>query len=139
MILGIGIDLLLNSRLKKLLEKSPQAFLERVFTVKEIEIYQNNFSNRKLFSKQEIGHLAKRFCAKEAFSKAIGTGVGRGINFNDIEIKNDNLGKPYIEVINDKIFFLQNHFDCKKFNIHLTITDQNSISGAVVIIEKITD
>ncbi|MFZ9181482.1 MAG: holo-ACP synthase [Rickettsiales bacterium] len=138
MILGIGIDLLLNSRLKKLLENSPQAFLKRVFTDNEIKIYQNNFPKKKLFSKLAIGHLAKRFCAKEAFAKAIGTGIGRGINFNDIEIKNDNLGKPFIEIINDKNVFLQNHFNCKKFNIHLTITDQNSISGAVVIIEKIT-
>ena len=63
----------------------------------------------------------------------------KNINFNDIEIKNNNLGKPFIEIINDKNVFLQNHFNCKKFNIHLTITDQNSISGAVVIIEKITD
>ncbi|MFM7557893.1 MAG: holo-ACP synthase [Alphaproteobacteria bacterium] len=138
MIIGIGIDLLLNSRLKKLLEKSKESFLKRVFTTKEIEIYKNIFSEKNLFSKSAIAHLAKRFCAKEAFAKAIGTGIGRGINFVDIEIKNDNLGKPYIEILNDKNIFLQNLFDCKKFNIHLTITDQNSISSAVVIIEKIT-
>lgn len=138
MIIGIGIDLILNSRLKKLLENSKESFLNRVYTVKEIEIYRNNFAEKKLTSKQVVSHLAKRFCAKEAFAKAIGTGIGRGINFNDIEIKNDNLGKPYIEIINNKNIFLQNHFNCKKFNIHLTITDQNSISSAVVIIEKIT-
>jgi len=136
MIIGIGIDLILNYRIKKLMENSPENFLKRIYSSKEIEIFNNIFANKKKFSSQAIAHLAKRFCAKEAFAKAIGIGIGRGINFNDIEIKNDNLGKPFIEIINNKNIFLQKLFNCKNFNIHLTITDQKSISSAVVIIEK---
>ena len=83
-VIGTGIDIVENSRIKKsLLLKS---FLNRIFTQKEISI------SKKINNK--TSYFAKRFAAKEAFVKSLGTGFREGLNFNDISIVNDKLGKP---------------------------------------------
>jgi holo-[acyl-carrier protein] synthase len=82
--------------------------------------------------------FSKRFAAKEAFAKAIGLGIGRGIDFLDIEVENNELGKPQIKILNNKEEFLKKHFNCKNFVIHLSLTDENPLAGAYVIIEKIS-
>ena len=83
-IIGIGIDIVKNSRIKKsILNKS---FLYRVFTNKEIFISKN--------IKNKASYFAKRFAAKEAFVKSLGTGFRDGFNFKDISVINDKLGKP---------------------------------------------
>lgn len=136
MIIGIGIDLLSNNRLQKVIKKFDEKFLRRIFTNYEIAefnklsiVSQKNTVNTNNF-------LAKRFASKEAFAKALGVGIGKYINFNDIEIFNDLNGKPYIRIINDKEKIIKKLLNCRKFNIHLTITDEKTICGAMVIIEK---
>lgn len=133
MILGVGIDLVSVVRIEDLMLQFKEKFSEKIFTKNEIlsaEKIQN--------SAQKISFFAKRFAAKEAFSKALGLGIGRGINFSDIEVKNGELGSPHIEILNDKMKFICDHFACKKVAIHLSLTDENSLASAFVIIEKIS-
>ena len=85
-IIGNGVDIIKNSRINNSLKI--KGFLNRIFTEKEIQ------QGKKL--KNKINFYAKRFAAKEAFVKAIGTGFRSDINFNDIEINNHKNGKPYI-------------------------------------------
>jgi len=132
MILGVGTDLISVSRIEKLISQFQQRFSEKIFTENEIscaEKFRNSLP-RALF-------FAKRFAAKEAFAKAIGLGIGRGVDFKDIEIENDKLGKPQIKILNGKKEFLENHFACKSFSVHLSLTDESSFASAFVVIEKI--
>ena len=89
MILGIGTDIFEVERMKNRLEKQP-SFIEGVFTDTEIK-YCNQFKNK-------AQKFAARYAAKEALLKALGTGWRDGINFKDINIINDDLGKPNIEL-----------------------------------------
>ncbi len=133
MILGIGTDLISVTRIEKLISQFQVRFSQKIFTKNEIENANkiNNSLVKTLF-------FAKRFAAKEAFAKATGLGIGRGIEFKDIEVENNNLGKPEIKILNDKTNFLQEHFSCKKFAVHLSLTDERSYASAYVIIEKIS-
>ena len=84
-ILGLGIDIIDIRRIKKNINN--KKFISRIFTTNEIK--NNKNKNKEM-------HYAKRYAAKEAFSKALGTGFRNQLNFKNIEIKNDKLGKPYI-------------------------------------------
>ena len=130
MILGIGSDIVEIARIFKAIEKFGDKFLTKIFTSNEIIAAQNKSFKKNAF-------YAKRFAAKEAFSKACGTGIGRGINFNDIEVFNDDFGKPKIKILNNKNSVLQKLFGCKNFAIHLSISDEKSLAQAFVIIEKL--
>ena len=127
-ILGIGIDIVEIHRLKKILLKKESNFKKKIFTINEVA-----YCEKKLNS---ISCYSKRFAAKEAFVKALGTGFRKNINFKDIEVVNKHYGKPYllinIKVIN-KIKIL---FKVKKFNISLSISDEKKYSIACVIISK---
>ncbi len=133
MILGIGTDLISVKRIEKLIIQFKEKFLQKIFVESEI----SKADSIKIFEKRTLFY-AKRFAAKEAFSKAIGLGIGRGIDFKDIEIGNDNLGKPQIKILNGKEEFLKKHFNCKNFAIHLSLTDEDPIASAFVTIEKIS-
>ena len=84
-ILGIGVDIIENKRIKNSIKN--HRFKERIYSQKELK--QSNLS------KDKIGYFSKRFAAKEAFAKALGTGFRNNLNFKDIEIINDKLGKPH--------------------------------------------
>lgn len=116
MIVGIGLDVVDIVRIKKACERR-RGFPERVLTNKEFLIYQ------KLTGKRKEEFLAGRFSAKEAFSKALGTGIGK-VKFHDIEILNDQFGKPEIK----KAPF--------EGNAWISITHTDSIAAAQVILEN---
>ncbi|MBO6491960.1 MAG: holo-ACP synthase [Pelagibacteraceae bacterium] len=127
-ILGTGIDIVENYRLKEILLKKKSNFKKRIFTINEV-LYCEKKSN-------SISCYAKRFAAKEAFAKALGIGFRKNINFKDIEVVNNTYGKPYISInkkIANKIRIL---FKVKKFNILLSISDEKKYSIASVIISK---
>ena len=88
MIAGIGVDIVENKRIKLLIKNDK--FVERVFSKNE------KLSSKKI--KNKVNFFSKRYAAKEALSKALGTGIGRGINFKDVSVKNEKLGKPYYEL-----------------------------------------
>jgi len=89
-IFGIGTDIVNIKRMEKLLSKQGDIFKKRVFSKKEILYCEKKVNSSSYY--------AKRFAAKEAFSKALGTGIRKGINLKDIEIFNDKGGKPNIKL-----------------------------------------
>tara|TARA_B110001454_G_scaffold210550_1_gene225166 strand:+ start:92 stop:478 length:387 start_codon:yes stop_codon:yes gene_type:complete len=125
-VIGTGIDIIENSRFKKTIKN--KNFLNRVFSKKEIFL-----SNKK---KDKNSYFAKRFAAKEAFSKSIGTGIGRGLNFNDITVINDKLGKPYFIITKKIKNFISKKFKVNTFNFFLSISDEKKYSIALVIFQK---
>ena len=126
MIYGIGTDIVNIDRIKSILEKNQKRFASKILTVEEYNFYNNNKSS-------EANYFAKRFAAKEAFSKALGTGIGKDLSFQDICIKNDNKGKPYFS-FSKKI---QNYLDIRDIkNTFISISDENDNAIAFVILEK---
>ena len=125
-IIGNGVDIIKNSRINKSLKI--KGFLNRIFTEKEIQ------QGRKL--KNKINFYAKRFAAKEAFVKAIGTGFRSDINFIDIEIKNYKNGKPYISISKKLNNFLKKKFKIQRYKVFLSLSDEKDYSIAFVVIDK---
>ena len=124
-IYGIGSDIISNIRIKKSLKN--KKFLKRIFSMQEIK------KGSKL--KNKFMYFSKRFAAKEAFVKALGTGFRDNINFNSISILNDKKGKPYIKFeksLNKKIKALTKK---KKLNIFISLADEKDYSLAFVIIQ----
>ena len=126
-IIGNGVDIIQNSRIKKLL-KNPK-FLLRVFSKSEIK------ASKKI--KNKTNFFAKRFAAKEAFVKSIGTGFRKSINFKDIYVKNNRLGKPKLLFNNKVKNIMVKKFKSKKFNVFLSLSDEKRYSIAYVIINKL--
>ncbi len=120
---GIGIDLCGVERFLKL--KNDNHFLERIFTQNEIAYCSKKRRAEECF--------AARFAAKEAFMKAIGTGLAGKISFKDIEVCKDDSGAPYLELYNGSKEAL-NNTGCSK--VHLSISHERNMAAAVVIIEK---
>jgi len=85
-ILGIGVDIIQNKRIKKSIKNNN--FKNRIYSAKELKLSSLSINKTSFFS--------KRFAAKEAFAKALGTGIRNSLNFKDIEVINDKLGKPII-------------------------------------------
>ena len=125
-ILGIGVDIVENSRITKSLKNNH--FIKRIFSNLEILI-ANELKDKK-------SYYSKRFAAKEAFAKSIGTGFRNNLNFKDISVVNDKLGKPSF-VINDKIKkIIKKEFKVSSFNFFLSISDEKKYSIAYVILQK---
>ena len=125
-ILGIGVDIVENSRISKSLKN--KIFIERIFSNKEILI-------AKKF-KDKNNYYSKRFAAKEAFVKSIGTGFRDKLNFKDISIVNDKLGKPSF-IISEKIKkIVKRQFKTSSFDFFLSISDEKKYSIAYVILQK---
>ena len=121
MILGNGVDIVDNLRIKKAIKN--QRFINRIFSKDEIK------NSKKMNNK--IQFYAKRFAAKEAFLKAIGTGISKGLILRDISVKNNKDGKPML-VINKKIKqYILRKYRIKKFNTHLSLSDENNYSIAL--------
>ena len=127
-ILGTGIDIVENYRLKKILLKKKSNFKKKIFTMNEVA-----YCEKKLNS---ISCYSKRFAAKEAFVKALGIGFRKNINFKDIEVVNNTYGKPYISINKEITNKIKTIFKVKKFNILLSISDEKKYSIASVIISK---
>ena len=127
-VLGTGIDIVENYRLKKLLLKKKSNFKNKIFTNNEIAYCEKKSNITNCYS--------KRFAAKEAFVKALGTGFRKNINFKDIEVLKNHYGKPYILINKKVINKIKTLFKVKKFNILLSISDETKYSIASVIISK---
>jgi holo-[acyl-carrier protein] synthase len=116
MIIGTGVDITEVNRLRKAVEKWGKDFLERVFTQSELK---NAKTRGSLYQ-----HLAGRFAAKEAIFKALNV---RELTWQDVEILNDEAGRPVAKIINEKI---------KKVDIHLSISHVKSYAVASAIITE---
>ena len=124
--LGIGIDIVQNSRIRKSIVN--KKFLLRIFTNDEI--------NKSKKTKNKTAFFSKRFAAKEAFSKALGTGFREKLKFKDISINNNKHGKPSIKINNKLLSLINKKFKTKKINVLLSISDESKHSIAFVILEK---
>ena len=121
-IYGIGTDIIDILRIKKALKN--KNFKKKIFSNSEIK-YMELKANK-------IAGYAKRFAAKEAFSKALGTGISSGIVFKEISINNDQRGKPYIELLGKTRLIEKKNI--KKYKIFLTISDVKKYALAIVVI-----
>lgn len=125
MIIGIGSDIIRVARIRNLLINNRQRFLARIFTKDEIKLAEKIDKIERL-----SGYVAKRFAAKEACAKALGTGIGAVLGFYDMEIFQDERGKPYIKFsakINDRF---------KNMIAHLSLADEREYAQAFVILEN---
>ena len=125
-IIGTGVDIVENSRIKKSILNN--SFLNRVFTNEEIII------SKKM--KNKSSYFAKRFAAKEAFVKSLGTGFRNGFNFKDISVINDKLGKPSFFISKKIKNMIKKKFKINTFNFFLSISDEKKYSIAFVIFQK---
>ena len=127
MIIGIGSDVIDINRINGTIKKFGYRFLKRCFNEKEI-----NSSNKKFYTDKSI---AKKFAAKEAISKAVGTGISNGIFWKDIIISNDKFGKPIAELRGNAEKKLNKLTPPNKTSlINLTISDENNLAYAFAII-----
>jgi len=133
MILGLGTDLVDVRRIENLLKAHEDRFLEKYFTNLEAQNFQSNKKN-----KNHILYLAKRFAAKEAFAKALGVGFQDGLYMKDIEIYNNEKGKPFVRCHSGALQKLEEFVHgCKGCRLHLSLTDEPPYAQATVIIEGI--
>lgn len=125
-VIGLGTDIVNINRIKKIYSKYGNQFLNKILTESEKK------SEKKLSRFKNVSTIAKRFAAKEAISKAIGYGFSNGIYFKDIEIYNDESGKPYVN-LNGKAKTIVNKIS-KKYNIFLTLSDDKPWAVATALI-----
>ena len=126
-IVGIGVDIIENKRIKNSLKNLK--FKKRIYSTKEL--------TQSSLSKNKVGFFSKRFAAKEAFAKALGTGFRGNLNFKDIEIVNDKKGKPYYLKSKKISKIIHKNFNVKKYNCFLSISDEKDYSTAFTIIQSI--
>lgn len=124
MIFGIGTDIIEVERVGKQISKG-DGFKEKIFTPNEVKYCESR--------KNKAQNYAARFAAKEAFFKAIGTGWRRGLTFSEIEVVNNELGKPEINLYGKtKKFVEENRIE----NIHVSLSHVKNLASAIVILEK---
>ena len=125
-IIGIGVDIIQNSRIKRLIIK--KSFINRAFGKNEIKLSKKE--------KNKVNYFAKRFAAKESFVKSLGTGFRENLNLKDIEILNDKLGKPYFFISKKIHNIINKKFKIKRFNLFLSISDEKDYSIAFTILQN---
>tara|TARA_B100000161_G_scaffold66337_1_gene45062 strand:+ start:864 stop:1250 length:387 start_codon:yes stop_codon:yes gene_type:complete len=125
-ILGIGVDIVKNKRIQSLIKN--RNFIKRTFGIKELK-----FSKEKI---DKTNYFAKRFAAKEAFSKSFGTGIRGNLSFKDIEILNDKMGKPFFYKSKKIDQIVKKKFKIKKYDLLLSLSDEKDHSIAFSILIK---
>ena len=123
-IIGIGTDIVQTKRIKRLMDKFPTGFVERILHKNELEAYKD--------FKNPTSYVARRFAAKEAVAKALGTGIAKGVSFHDIEISNTEDGKPVLTLYGDTLDIAQKLGVQKN---HISISDEKTYAIAYVILE----
>ena len=124
MIYGIGVDVVRIERIKEVLDRRKERFLNRVFTRQEIDFCRNRV--------HVIPCFAMRFAAKEAFSKALGTGMRHGIYWRQIEILHDKRGKPEFRLTGHALELIK---QANISRLHLSLTDEGDYAAAMVVLE----
>ena len=125
MIVGIGTDIIDTRRIKNTIHRYGEKFKKRCFSNNEIIRSENRFNTTNSY--------AKRYAAKEACSKALGTGLAKGIFWKDVEVVNDKYGKPFIKLHNNALKRI-NKITKKDYNIEVSLSDEKNYAIANVII-----
>ena len=125
MIFGIGTDIVEVARIEASLVQFGDAFAEKILAESELENYQESHIKARF--------LAKRFAAKEAFSKALGTGLRAPATFQNIAVSHDDLGKPILVLAAELQMFLATKSIQKT---HISISDEKNLAAAFVVLES---
>ena len=124
MIYGIGTDIINIDRVKKVLSKNRDGFVKRVLSEHEQALFTNKADS--------AAYCAKRFAAKEAFAKALGTGIGRVVSFQDLTVRNNENGKPHFNPSEKlRLYLVEKNIK----QAHLSISDESQNAIAFVILE----
>ena len=124
MIYGVGTDIVNIDRIRKIILKNREGFIKRVLTEHEQALFANKADS--------AAFCAKRFAAKEAFSKALGTGIGKVVSFQDLTVRNNENGKPhFIPSEKLRLYLLEKGIK----QAHLSISDESQNAVAFVILE----
>ena len=126
MIYGVGTDIVNIDRIQKIILKNREGFIKRVLTDHEQALFGNKADS--------AAFCAKRFAAKEAFSKALGTGIGRVVSFQDLTVRNNDNGKPHF-IPSEKLRLYLLEKGVKQ--AHLSISDESQYAVAFVVLEAI--
>lgn len=122
MIVGIGTDIVEMDRIKKILEINKDGFLNKIFTDEELKFLEERNMRTEF--------VAGRYAAKEAVSKALGTGI-RGFSFKDIQVFNDDLGKPYV-VLTGGAEEIRLRLESGKIHLSISHGRDNAIAYAIL-------
>ncbi len=124
MIYGVGTDIVSIERVSRAIKKNRDSFINKILTEHEIALFTNKADS--------AAYCAKRFAAKEAFAKAIGTGIGRIVGFQDLTIRSNENGKPYF-VPSEKLrlYLVEKGI----YQAHLSISDESKYTTAFVVLE----
>jgi len=124
MIYGVGTDLVDIERVKKILSKNRDSFIKRVLSEHEQALFANKA--------ESAAYCAKRFAAKEAFAKALGTGIGQVVGFQDLTVRNNENGKPHF-IPSEKLrqYLVEKNIK----HAHLSISDESQSAIAFVVLE----
>jgi holo-[acyl-carrier protein] synthase len=125
MIYGIGVDLVDIKRIAFAVQRWGDRFINRIYTAREIQFSRH--------STRLASYLALRFAAKEAFSKAIGLGMRKGIRWRDIEVLHAAGGRPELSLKGEALRFYQREEICGRY---VTLSDDGNYGVAVVVLEK---
>jgi holo-[acyl-carrier protein] synthase len=125
MICGIGIDLVENDRLARIIAKWGSKFMQRVFSEGEISYCEKHV--------QAVVNYGARFAAKESFVKALGIGLGMGVKLKEIEVVNDKKGKPELVLRGEAKAQIEKRNIVK---VHLSLTHTKSYASAIVLLEN---
>ena len=123
-IIGNGVDIVENRRIFTAIKN--KKFVNRIFSIQEIK-------DSKSY-KNKANYYAKRFAAKEAFLKALGTGLRDGIEFKDISVRKNKIGKPSLFLSNKLKKIIYKKFKTKRFETHVSLSDEKKHSIAFVIL-----
>ena len=124
-IAGTGIDIIENARISESIKKN--LFIKRIFTKSEI------LNSKK--TKNKASYYSKKFAAKEAFVKSLGTGFRQGLNYKDICVIKDRVGKPNFLITSKIKDLIKKRFKVKNFDFLLSISDEKKYSIAIVIFQ----
>ena len=124
-ILGVGVDIVQNKRIKSSIKK--KSFVLKIFGKTEIKLSKKN--------KNKSNFFAKRFAAKESFSKSIGIGFRNNLNFKDVQILNDKMGKPYYKKSKKISDIITKKFKVRSYELFLSISDEKDYSVAFTILQ----
>ena len=122
---GVGVDIVQNKRIKSSIKK--KSFILKIFGKTEIKLSKKN--------KNKSNFFAKRFAAKESFSKSIGIGFRNNLNFKDIQILNDSMGKPYYKKSKKITDIITKKFKVRDYELFLSISDEKDYSVAFTILQ----
>lgn len=128
MIYGLGTDICDIRRIAATLQRRGERFAEKVLGPSELKVFRER---RAKVEARGIAHLATRFSAKEAFSKAIGLGLHAPMTWRNCEILNERSGKPFVRLHGE----LADWFEARRLVAHVTVSDETDYAASFVVVE----